>query len=1249
MQSTRKSRTDSGGRQLLNELEALRQALYPGGGNQQQKDFIRKEFGLGSASLNETLSRFPAANSGLRPEANAKTAKADGKPRQSKENPRAEKTPAEKKKLWDWKPLRALAHIGRQRLGCEFSLRVHSVEGLPIRFDGLNLCVHWRRREGGVKTKPARVFNGVAEFGETLYHKCTVYGNKAGPNQGMRYDSKFFEISVFALGVEELELCKHRVDLSRMLPETIGDLGLDEKSGSWTTNFKLTKKEARGGLLSVTIGYKILDKEIGGMGETSSNVNPSINRSVSSRPGQRSNPKPGWNAGTGVGNASGRKPMRSFNSFPNTAGRTAEKPRARATLSSSTSAPGVDIDSMSLLSLDDHWPIEGADGQQFEGTDMTSLLDFKPRLKFFSQSDEFGDAESGIAARDNEENEGSSGEESAEFSVVEKGVEMGNVQSGKNHKYRTDFQLDEAEESGQRVDDYQTDFRLDEVEEDGQRIEDDRRLGEGEEVCKLGEGEVEEDGQTVDEDRRLGEGEEVCRLGEGEEKGTGFREVGGKEIEEPGEGEEDGRGFREGGGKEIEKPSVTGQSEEGIDVSSVGETETLNSHLEATGCERTLELEYAKEDDNLPEACSLDDMADSVAGEFLSKLGVDHSPFALSSDSDPDSPRARLLKQFEREGGIGLGIGIAEQFDGEPSHYSELQRHDVPARPNWDSDEDLELASIVQAAESELQKATQTMRSKTRAKMLEDAETEALMQEWGMDERAFQNSPPGSSCGFGSPVEFPFEGAVELPAVAEGFGPLVKTRDGGFLRSMNPDLFRNSKSKGSLVMQISNPVVVPAEMGSTVMDILHCLASVGIEKLTVEARKTMPLEDITGKSIRQVALEAVPALEAAGSRQPTLQGRHIEKGSDCGSTQLADSRRMDVSEYRSAKQVGTSKSKMSCSANYAEYVSLEELAPLAMDKIEALSIEGLKVQSDMADQDAPSNVNAMSWGEVAAFEGTRAVKSGTLGLEGTAGLQLLDTKESSVDIDGVLGTAITLDEWMRLDAGIVDEEETSERTAKILAAHHALRSDLVVGGTFEGDKGDKSRRKYGTGRWGFMGNMLTIALLVQLRDPLRNFEPVGAPMMALIQAERVVVPPRPKMGRRVSDKGNSEEVDETEPEDNKKEEVSQFTITQVHVAGLISEEEDKKTSWSNPKQQQSGSRWLIASGMGKSAKHPILKSKQGAKPMPPSKTKVKTGDTLWSISSRAFGDGGRWKEIASLNPHIRNPNIILPNDTLKLR
>jgi len=54
-------------------------------------------------------------------------------------------------------------------------------------------------------------------------------------------------------------------------------------------------------------------------------------------------------------------------------------------------------------------------------------------------------------------------------------------------------------------------------------------------------------------DHRLGEVEEVCRLGEAKEDVTVFREVGEKEIEDP--------------------------TDEWIDVSLVSETMTLNSHF----------------------------------------------------------------------------------------------------------------------------------------------------------------------------------------------------------------------------------------------------------------------------------------------------------------------------------------------------------------------------------------------------------------------------------------------------------------------------------------------------------------------------------------------------------------------------------------------------------------------------------------------------------------------------------------------
>ncbi|KAI4344566.1 hypothetical protein L6164_011778 [Bauhinia variegata] len=70
--------------------------------------------------------------------------------------------------------------------------------------------------------------------------------------------------------------------------------------------------------------------------------------------------------------------------------------------------------------------------------------------------------------------------------------------------------------------------------------------------------------------------------------------------------------------------------------------------------------------------------------------------------------------------------------------------------------------------------------------------------------------------------------------------------------------------------------------------------------------------------------------------------------------------------------------------------------------------------------------------------------------------------------------------------------------------------------------------------------------------------------------------------------------------------------------------------------------------MGKNSKNSMMKSKIASKSGAPATTKVLPGDTLWSISSRVLGSGARWKELAALNPHIRNPNVIIRNDTLRL-
>ncbi|KAL2643013.1 hypothetical protein R1flu_010600 [Riccia fluitans] len=680
-----------------------------------------------------------------------------------------------------------------------------------------------------------------------------------------------------------------------------------------------------------------------------------------------------------------------------------------------------------------------------------------------------------------------------------------------------------------------------------------------------------------------------------------------------------------------------------------------------------------------PPIDDLDDEVDLIAGEFLHMLDEgDRSGGALvglSSDSENDSPRALLLKQFEQEalleGGIGLRMGVSEMpelsLDGmeDARQYESGVQSDEYSHGGWQSEEDMELASIMEAAESELQKATQTMRSKTRAKMLEDAETEALMQEWGLNEQAFQSSPPKPAQGFLDVMNSQVSSRVPLepPPLAQGVGSVLQTKDGGMLRSLNPMLLgQGGNASGRLMMQVSKPVVVPSEMGSTGLDIFRRMASGGLDVMALQAMTVMPLEDITGKSVHQIAYESTQAIEGSsyGQNYLTSSGYNSQMSPYEGFESGRQSRRSRSGALSSSSRRGS----VGFSDPSDEFVNLEELAPMAMQKIEALAMDGLKIQADMTDESAPYSVDALPYDMGSAESSGRFQKGGLGSLDGVAAMHLLGARElgddaSAAATDGLMSKVISIDEWMRLDAGMIDENDTKDETLAILAAHGAVNKDLVT----RGSRDDRTRYLQGAkasanfGKGGFMGNMLTIAMLVQLRDPLRNNEPVGAPMMALVQAERVIVPPRPKIPRRQpSLLGNAERRwDDEEEAETEAPQQPQFKITAVHMSGLKPSEDsqskvpdNKKKAWGSQKQQQSGSRWLLANGMGKSsagAKHPALKS---SKPQT-SKTTVKPGESLWSISARVHGTGSKWKEVAALNPHIRNPDVIFANQKIRTR
>lgn len=164
-----------------------------------------------------------------------------------------------------------------------------------------------------------------------------------------------------------------------------------------------------------------------------------------------------------------------------------------------------------------------------------------------------------------------------------------------------------------------------------------------------------------------------------------------------------------------------------------------------------------------------------------------------------------------------------------------------------------------------------------------------------------------------------------------------------------------------------------------------------------------------------------------------------------------------------------------------------------------MAIDALKIQADMAEEDAPFDVSPL---------GGRAQSSG------------------QKDQNHPLSAAISLDDWIK------DNELKESET-------------------------------------------ITLLMVVQLRDPLRRYEPVGAPVIVLIHA----TPAETKQG---------------------KYEQTKFRVVSLHVAGMKVQTGQKRNAWDTEKHRLTAMQWLIAYNMGKAAKKKkISKLKGGRSVMEP--------------------------------------------------
>lgn len=739
---------DSNGGQLLRDIKAISKALY----------------------VDQTPSRALISSTRPRTQSVVKTRFPE-----SKSNLCLEDFLQKDKKssTWNWKKsIKALTHIRDRKFNCCFFLHVHSVEGLPSNFNDQSLRVHWKRKEEMLQTCPSHVCLGVAEFEETLIHRCSVYGHPSGSHHSVKYEAKHFLLYASVVGVPGLDIGRHLVDLTKLLPVTMEELEEGKSSRKWTTSYKLSGA-AQGATLNVSYGVLVMkDNWI----ESNNAMVPQLLNSK-----QHS---------TSTGNSM----VLQVGSIPCHGSHHTSLSVDVKILNEGFSTPGIE------LSRSISFVYEKLDEVKFGsslGSDVLSehVEPFEPKPDSALESAEE------IIENDSDE---------AEFDITDKGIE-----------FSTKEQL-KLEDSAART-------------YDGTEVE------------------------IVDVDEIINGEETDCYS-----KNDFYGKCKDRNLM-------DDENFKVQNAYTNDSPMEEFESFlNSLSISDSVEFDPSLAMSEFLGQENNLEVESeCTENKAIKKSLSLDDVTESVASEFFKMLGIEDSSFGLSSDTDLESPRECLLRQFEKDN-LASGnfifdsaeMEVRAQFVCDAPTFSGYESFEIPTDSEGrNASEDLFFTSVIHAAEEEHKTKNQSLITRRKAKMLEDLETATLMQQWGLNEKAFQDSPRCSSSGFGSPIYLCPEEPFRLPPLGEGLGPFIQMKGGGFLRSMHPAVFRNVKNGGNLIVQASIPVVLPAEMGGNIMEILHHLASMGIEKFSMQARKLMPLEDITGKTMQQIACEAALGLE----------------------------------------------------------------------------------------------------------------------------------------------------------------------------------------------------------------------------------------------------------------------------------------------------------------------------------------------------------------------------------------------------
>jgi len=336
------------------------------------------------------------------------------------------------------------------------------------------------------------------------------------------------------------------------------------------------------------------------------------------------------------------------------------------------------------------------------------------------------------------------------------------------------------------------------------------------------------------------------------------------------------------------------------------------------------------------------------------------------------------------------------------------------------------------------------------------------------------------------------ETTVLVSDLGKGLGPVVQTKDGGYLVSMNPfNMKIEREGMPKLTMQISRPFILEDQKREDGFEVFQRLAAMGPEELTNKLVTFMDMDELMGKTAEQIAFEGVASAIVSGRNK---EGANFSAARSVTNVKMMAKAMVEGRKERASTGIWNAKE---------DAMTMEEILAFSMQKIEAMAVEGLKIQAGMDEEEAPLDVSNLIGKEVP---------------------------------NHLLDSAISLQEW--------------EATC---AANDSL----------------------------------SLLVTIQLRDPLRRYEPVGGLQIAVLQAARM----------------------ETSREDDE----VRFKLTGIHVGGL------KLRSGEGQRQSLSALQWLVGIGMGKTGWKKKVMGAKTAKNM------------IWSLSSRLMAN--MW-----IKPW-RNPNL----------